>query len=140
MKKHLFYCTIFIQQCSDVWQVHDCVLWFSSAPNLTKLGIYVTPAENVHNVLLSSISTTRWHYNQGKCILVYNSHILCRTFKNLISMPSLNWVESRDIGNAHFCLFFFANLEYVINILFPAPLKRFHQFAQNFAHSICGLA
>ena len=29
-----------------------------------------------HNLFLSSISTTRWFYNQGKCILPHNSHIV----------------------------------------------------------------
>ena len=53
-------------------------------PKLTKLGIYITPARKIHNKLLSSISTIRWRYNQGKCVLAYNSHILCLTFKNCI--------------------------------------------------------
>ena len=70
-------------------------------PKLTKLGIYVIPAKKCHNRLSSSISTSRWCYNQGKCILVYNSHILCRTFKNLICTRSLNCAESCDIGPFH---------------------------------------
>ena len=55
--------------------------------------VYVTPAEKCLNLLSSSISTTRWRYNQGKCTLAYNSHIRCHTFKNLISTCSLNWAE-----------------------------------------------
>ena len=53
-------------------------------PKLTKFGIYITPAREIHNQLLSSVSTIRWRYNQGKCVLAYNSHVLCRTFKNCI--------------------------------------------------------
>ena len=45
------------------------------------------------------------HYNQGKCVLAYNSHILCHTFKNLMSTPSLNCAESRHVGHTHICLF-----------------------------------
>ena len=48
-----------------------------------------THDEKCHNVLSSSISTTRWRYNQGKCILAYT---LCRTFKNLISPCSVKWI------------------------------------------------
>ena len=55
----------------------------------------------------SSISTTRWPYKQGKCVLANNSHTLCCTFKNLISMHSLNCAESCHIGHSHFHLNFF---------------------------------
>ena len=101
------------------------------APKLTKLGIYLTPAEKFHNLLSSSISTTRWSYSQGKCVLAYNSHILCCTFKNLIFTHSLNCPESCDIGQAHLN---------VANPLFRTPPRQFHPFARNFAHSICGLS
>ena len=73
------------------------------APKFTKLGICVTPAKKFHNLLSSSISTTRWCYNQGKCILAYDSYILCRIFKKLTSTRSLNCAESCDIGHPHFC-------------------------------------
>ena len=73
-------------------------------PKFTRLGKYITPAKKFHNLLSSWISTTRWRFNQGKCVLAYNSHILCRTLKNLISMCSLNCVESGGIGHAHFPL------------------------------------
>ena len=33
---------------------------------------------------------------------------------------------------------FFANLRNVTNLLFQTPPRRFHRFARNFAHSICG--
>ena len=46
-------------------------------PKLNKLRIHVTPAKKFHNLLLSSISTTRWPYNQGKCVLAYNSQVAC---------------------------------------------------------------
>ena len=74
------------------------------APKLTKLGIYITPAKKL---FLSYISTTRWRYDQGKCVLVCNFNIVYSTFKNLISTPSLNCVESCHIGGAHFRLPFF---------------------------------
>ena len=48
-------------------------------------------------------------YNQGKSILANNSHIVYRTFKNLISMHSLNCVKSCDIRHAHFLFCFFAS-------------------------------
>ena len=64
---------------------------------LTKLGIYITPAKKCHNILSSSVSTTRWRYNPGKCVLPYNSHILYRTFNDLIYTSSLNCAESRDV-------------------------------------------
>ena len=51
------------------------------------------------------ISTTKWHYNRGKCVLPHNSHILYRTFKNLMSTRSLDCVESCDKGHAHSCKF-----------------------------------
>ena len=83
-------------------------------PKLTKLGIYVTPAEKFHNLLSSSISTTRCHYNQGKCILAYNSQFP-------FHFP------------AHFRLpFFSANSWNVANLLFRTPPRRFHRFAPNF--------
>ena len=56
-------------------------------------------------------------YNQGKCVLAYNSHLLCGTVKNLICTHSLNCAESRDIGHAHFC-FFPANLGNDTNLFF----------------------
>ena len=45
-------------------------------PKLTKLGVHVTPALKFDHLLSSSISTIRWRYNQGKCILPYNSHMV----------------------------------------------------------------
>ena len=77
--------------------------WPEHTPILTKLGIYITAAEKYHNLLSPSISTTRWHYNQRKCILAYNSHILCCTFKNVIFTHSLNCIESGDTADGHFC-------------------------------------
>ena len=71
-------------------------------PILTKLGVFVTPAEKCQNILSFGNSTTRWRCNQGKCVLAYNSHILDRTFKNLIFTRSMNFAESCDIGHAHF--------------------------------------
>ena len=101
-------------------------------PKLTKLGIYVTPAEKCHTLLSSSISTTRWRYNQGKCILAYNSHILCCTFKNLISTCSLNCAESCDIGHAHFRRpLFSANLQNIAKYRKPTfrnPPGNFTEF------------
>ena len=68
------------------------------------------------NLLSSWISTTRWCYNQGKYVLAYNSHIFYSTFKNLISMHSLNCDEHHDIGQAHFCIcfFFFFSCKFVL--------------------------
>ena len=37
---------------------------------------FFTPAEKCYNLLSLWISTTRWHYNWGKWVLPYNSHIL----------------------------------------------------------------
>ena len=67
------------------------------------------PGEKLYNLLLLWISTTRWRYNQGKCILVYNPHILCHTFKNLISTHSVNCAESRGKATpiSACCFFFF---------------------------------
>ena len=87
------------------WLFHPKWFYFSlpkHTPNLTKLGIYITPAKKCHYLLSSSISSPRWCYNQGKCVLAYNSHILCRTFKNLISIRSLSYAESSDTCHAHF--------------------------------------
>ena len=70
------------------------------------------------------------------------THILCLTFKNLISRRSLNCSESLDIGHAHFHQPFFsppANARNVANLLFRTTPRRFYWFAPNFAHSICGL-
>ena len=90
-------------------------------PKLTNelIGMYVTPAEKFHN-LLSSISTTRWRYNQGTWALAHNSRILCCTFKNLISTHSLNCAESHDISQAHFCLllFFFPQIWQMLKTYF----------------------
>ena len=53
-------------------------------PKLTKLGIYL---------LSSSISTTRWSYNQGKCIWAYNS--LSHIQKPYIhTFTELCWISS----------------------------------------------
>ena len=40
-------------------------------------GILPEHAPKFHYLLPSSISTTTWCHNQGKCVLVYNSHIFC---------------------------------------------------------------
>ena len=75
------------------------------------------------------ISTTRWCYNQGKCLLAYNCHILYRTFKNLISTRSLN---------LYFCPpFFFLKFAKCRKPTFSNSSYTIHRFAQNFAHSIC---
>ena len=84
-------------------------------------NIYVTLAKNFHNLLSYSNSTTRWRYNQGKCALAYNSHILCHTFKNLIITCSPNSAESHDIG--HFLPFFSAKWPNVANLLFHPHLN-----------------
>ena len=100
------------------WITIFCPKWshFSlpeHAPKLTKLGIYITPAKKL---FLSYISTTRWRYDQGKCVLVCNFNIVYSTFKNLISTPSLNCVESCHIGGAHFRLsfFFFKKIRFAV--------------------------
>ena len=46
--------------------------------------------------------------NNSYSQLVYISHILCHTFKNLISTCSLNCAEYHDIGHAHFRLLCFS--------------------------------
>ena len=74
---------------------------------ITHIYFVARSGEKFHNLLLSSVSTTRWHYNQGKCDLAYNSYLLCRTFRNLISTYSLNCAKFHDIGHAHFGLLFF---------------------------------
>ena len=81
--------------------IFHCLNMHQNWPNLE-----YTHHKNCDNLLSSSISTTRWCYNQGNCILAYESHKLCHTFKNFISMRSLNCVESRHIGHAHFRLLF----------------------------------
>ena len=73
-------------------------------PKLTKLRMYVTPGKTFYELLSMGISTTRWHYNQGKCILAYNSHILYRTFKNLIS------TRSRSMPISALIFFFFCKM------------------------------
>ena len=87
-------------------------------PKLTKLGIYVTPAEKFQNVLASSISTTRWCYNQGKCIL----------FSKTL-YPRIHWIVlNLVIGHAHFRFpFFSANSRNIANLLFWTPLTDLHQ-------------
>ena len=80
-------------------RIFHCLNISQNSPNLE----YTPHLPKFHNLL--SISTTRWHYNQGKCVLAYNS--FCRTFKNIISTRSLNCAESRHIGHAHFRLPFF---------------------------------
>ena len=57
------------------------------------------PVEKWHNLLSSSISITMWHCYQEKCVLAYNSHILCRTFKNLTSTQLcwISWYSSDNI-------------------------------------------
>ena len=100
------------------WHCHGCVkrrsktktqLYIFSSSLLGETGsIFMEKIYSIcYNLLLLWMSTTRWCYNQGKCILAYNSHILYRIFKNLISTRSLNCVESHDIGHSHFriCLF-----------------------------------
>ena len=59
------------------------------------------------SIVASSISTTRWRYNQGECVLAYNSYILCCTFKTLY--PHIHWIcaEFCDMGHTHFHLFVF---------------------------------
>ena len=90
------------------------------APKLTKLGLYITTAEKFLNLLLSSIYTTRWRYNKGKCVLAHNAHVLCCTFKKHMSTCSVNYTEYCDIGHAHLCqsFFFCANLRNYTNLLF----------------------
>ena len=51
--------------------------------------------------MLQSIVVLNFHH---KCILAINSHIHCRTLKNLTSTHSLNCSESCGIGHAHFRL------------------------------------
>ena len=136
-------CEVPIVFWKTIFFLSQMIVFFTAwiCPQTHQLEIYVTPARKCHNPLSSSISTTRWRYNQGKCILAYNSHILCCTFKNLIFTRSLNCTETRDIGHAHFHLLFFpANSWNVANLLFQTPPRRFHRFPRNFVHSICGLS
>ena len=82
------------------------------------------------NFIIYLISTTKWRYNRGKCILAYNSHILCCTFKNLISTHLLNCAESRGTGHAHLRLMFFPCLceipqTYFFKLL-PGDFTDFH--------------
>ena len=77
-----------------------------------------------HNRLSHSIFTTRWCYNQEKWVLPYNSHTLCGTFKNPISMRSVNVVEHHDIGHTHFFLQIWE--------------RQFHRLPWNFAENIRG--
>ena len=58
------------------WCIFHCL-------NIPQNSPKVTPAEKCHNLLLSSISTTRWCYNQGKCVLAHNVHMLCAHSKPL---------------------------------------------------------
>ena len=60
----------------------------------------------------SPISTTSWRYNQGKCVLPYNSHILCRTFRTF--SPRVYWIVPISA-------FFSANSRNVANLLFRTP-------------------
>ena len=72
---------------------------------------YVTPAEKFHNLLSSSISITRWCYNQGKCVLAHNSNILCRTYQYnpyIHTFTELCWIllyRPRPFPSAFFCKF-----------------------------------
>ena len=107
-------------------------------PKFTKPGVYVTPAEKCHYLLSSSISTSRWNYNQGKCILAYNSHILCRIFKNLIST---RWIVLNLVIYATSISgpgFFPAYLRNGANLLFQVLPGHFTNFHHTYAHSICG--
>ena len=83
--------------------------------------------------------TSRWRYYQEKTFFANYSHIIWCTLLNIISICSLNTAEPCDVGHAHVRTEFpFANSPNVANLLFRTPPRQFHQFAQNFAHSICG--
>ena len=86
------------------------------------------------SLLSSSVSTTRWRYNQGTCVLAYESHNCC-AFKNLISTRPLNCAASRGIGHAHFRPF-----SKFTKCLFRTNPRPFHQFPRHFALSIYGLS
>ena len=76
------------------WLFHPKLSNFSLPEHSTaKLEIYITPAEEFHNLLLSSVSTTRWCYNQGKCVLDCNSHIyFVAHLKTLYPLTELCWI------------------------------------------------
>ena len=88
----------FITACSFNYCIHfslsQMIAFFTAWPWM-KIRFYLI------NLLSSWIFTTRWHYNQGKCVLANTSYIICYTFKNLISMRSLNCAQSGDISHAH---------------------------------------
>ena len=127
------------------WQLF-CSKWshFSlpeHAPKLTKLGIYITPAQRFHNLLSSSISTTRRCYNQGKCVWLITHMYFVAHSKTLyprvlhistLVCPNdmkLRWLLPHE--PLRLC-------EKMINLLFRTPPKPFHRFATNFASSISG--
>ena len=84
-------------------------------------NIYVTPAQKCHKLLSSSISTTRRCYNQEKSVFTCTlSHIQKPYIHTLTELCCFHCMP--------------------IYLLFLTPSRRFHRFAFNFAHSICGLS
>ena len=81
------------------------------------------------------ISTKRWHYNWGKCVLGYNSYTLSHIHKSYIHMFP-EWYRPRPFLPTVFS----TNLRTISNLHFRTPPRLFHRFAPNFAHSICGLS
>ena len=78
------------------------------------------------------ISTYGGRYKLGQHIFAYNSHTVCRTFKNLVSPDSLNGAESLCGGQAQFCLErFFAKSQKLENLLFRTAPWDFVRSAWN---------
>ena len=68
---------------------------------------------NLHRPAMS-----RWCYTKTDKLFVPKSHILRRTFKNLISTHSLNCAESCDIDHAHFARRFFSQMHEMLQTYF----------------------
>ena len=82
--------------------------------NVILFGKHIRLGEKCFNLWTLWISTTRWCCNQGKCY-------------SKIIYPRVPWIVLN-----------LANLRNVAKLLLLTPPWKFHQFAWNFAHSICG--
>ena len=72
--------------------IFHCLNIPQNSPNLEYISHL---PKKCQNLLSSSISTTRWCYNQGKCVLAYNSYFVTHS-KTLY--PCVHWiVESSAI-------------------------------------------
>ena len=75
----------------------------------------------------------------AKAFLAHNSHIICCTLWNLISVCSLNSAQWCAVGHTHYHRNFpFANSWQRKKLLFQTPPRWFDRFAPNFAWSMCG--